>query len=173
MLGLFIATVAAGVCQDFPIAATDGICSETVMGVIPSIDKMPSALIKSPANRARLTGAFKITVETKNFNPFQQVANPIQGYLSQPQSLGLNGLINGAIQVVIQHIPDPSKAPPAESISFFQIMSTNEVIVPANSIPTKGLHRICTMLGAQSLQPVVMPVAKRGSQDDCIRVFIQ
>lgn len=31
----------------------------------------------------------------------------------------------------------------------------------------KGAYRVCTMIAARNHQPVMMPVAKRGPQDDC------
>ncbi len=65
--------------------------------------------------------------------------------------------------------------------SFFQALNTPSgndgktkftVEVAPGQIKTTGLHRICTMAASSTGQPVVMPVAQRGAQDDCIRVTI-
>jgi hypothetical protein len=48
---------------------------------------------------------------------------------------------------------------------------TLSVVIPAGTLPV-GLLRICSISGSESHQPVVMPVAQRGSQDDCIRVEV-
>jgi len=42
----------------------------------------------------------------------------------------------------------------------------------ANGLPA-GLYRCCTMASSFAHTPVIMPVAQRGSQDDCIRFTVQ
>ncbi|CAG8833909.1 36870_t:CDS:1, partial [Racocetra persica] len=44
----------------------------------------------------------------------------------------------------------------------------NELSVKVDGLP-RGFYRLCTMSSTHSHQPVIMPVAQRGSQDDCIR----
>lgn len=36
----------------------------------------------------------------------------------------------------------------------------------------KGFYRVCTMSSAANHQPVLMPVAQRGAQDDCQRFSV-
>ena len=102
-------------------------------------------------------------------------------FLLAPQSLASNGKIEGFEQLVIQAIGDVNRAPSAFTTSFFQTLTqasdgngktTFVVNVPPKQISTTGLHRICTMAASAGGQPVVMPVAQRGSQDDCVRVNI-
>ncbi|KAK3301690.1 uncharacterized protein B0T15DRAFT_544364 [Chaetomium strumarium] len=33
----------------------------------------------------------------------------------------------------------------------------------------EGAYRVCTMVAARNHQPVAMPVAQRGAQDDCMK----
>ncbi|KAH6572497.1 hypothetical protein BASA62_003324 [Batrachochytrium salamandrivorans] len=42
----------------------------------------------------------------------------------------------------------------------------------AGQLTINGNYRICSITGSDSHQPVIMPVAQRGSQDDCIRVTV-
>jgi transcription initiation factor TFIID subunit 15 len=36
----------------------------------------------------------------------------------------------------------------------------------------KGFYRVCTIVAAANHQPVLMPVAQRGSQDDCTKFIV-
>ena len=82
----------------------------------------------------------------------------------------------GHSHVSIQDLGDGDKPPNAEKFEFFNGLddpSDNEslsVDVPGLS---PGLKRLCTMTGSSSHQPLLMPVAQRGAQDDCIRFVIR
>ena len=39
-------------------------------------------------------------------------------------------------------------------------------------INSTGTFRLCTITGANTHQQMIMPVAKRGAQDDCIRFTV-
>jgi len=41
----------------------------------------------------------------------------------------------------------------------------------AGGLPA-GSYRLCTMTSSSNHQPVLMPVAQRGAQDDCIRFTV-
>ncbi|KAG5461011.1 MAG: hypothetical protein BJ554DRAFT_6868, partial [Olpidium bornovanus] len=77
-------------------------------------------------------------------------------YYTQPQTLNSDGIIKGALTVGLN-----------DAAGGDGRLSTD---VPANTLNTAGVYRICTMVGAFSHQPVVMPIAQRGAQDDCIRI---
>ncbi|KAI8899988.1 hypothetical protein BC833DRAFT_563672 [Globomyces pollinis-pini] len=157
-------------------------CSSTVQGVIPDVNNMVSTMIQEPASGATLNGAqgFQVKFSSINLNSGFGL-NAQNQFLLAPQTIGANGKIEGLQQLVIQKINNPNAAPAAAQVSFFQAVNQKSnnngvgnfnVNVPAGAVKTKGLHRICTMAAAAAMQPVVMPIAQRGAQDDCIRVNI-
>lgn len=159
-----------------------GSCSTTIQGKIPSSDNMPSTLIISPENGAVLKPNIKFNVEIAISNiETGHFSDPDTEYYVTPQELNSEGLILGHTHVTIQEINGQSP-PDAKEFAFFKGINdkadsqghlTAEV-VSEDGKPglSPGNYRICTMSGSFSHQPVIMPVAKRGSQDDCIRILI-
>jgi transcription initiation factor TFIID subunit 15 len=100
-------------------------------------------------------------------------------YYTQPQTLNAQGQIKGHQHVTIQRLASTTNAPDASVKDFFKGVNdaapadgTLVVAVPARTLTTPGTYRICTISGSFSHQPVVMPIAQRGAQDDCIRVTV-
>jgi hypothetical protein len=66
--------------------------------------------------------------------------------------------------------------PPASNVDFFSVVNDPPlngkcdftVNIPPNKLK-RGAYRVCIMVAAATFQPVVMPIAQRGPQDDCIR----
>ncbi len=97
-----------------------------------------------------------------------------------------NGLIIGHSHVVIQKLADDdtsdeeiSDPPSAQSFVFFKGLNQDDQAIPgrlsitvSDGIQETGIFRICTMTSSSGHQPVLMPVARRGSQDDCVRVKV-
>lgn len=159
-----------------------GSCSTTIQGKIPSSDKMTSTLIISPENGAVLIPFTKFSVDILIDNiETGHFSDPDTEYNIDPQDLNSDGLILGHTHVTIQNL-DGNKPPNAAEFEFFKGVndkadSEGRLTVDVVSEDGKaGLHpgnyRICTMAGSFSHQPLVMPVAKRGSQDDCIRITV-
>jgi hypothetical protein len=158
------------------------LCSSTQQGLIPDVNNMVSTLITDPAPSATVNGAQGFTVTFTTINLMAGVSVNLQNqYLLSPQTLAGNGKIEGFQQVTIQPLANQARAPQASVTSFYSAVTTASdgngrttftVNVPAGGVGTRGLHRICTMAAAAGGQPVVMPVAQRGAQDDCIRVTI-
>ncbi|KAJ3256157.1 hypothetical protein HK103_005726 [Boothiomyces macroporosus] len=158
-------------------------CASTVQGLLPDVNKMVSSMISQPASGATVDAAqgFDIVFKTQNLQT-GFVADLEKQYLLIPQTVDPNtGFIQGHAQVSIQKIPNAQEAVPASSVEFFQVLDTKpganglttfKVNVPAGAIKTNGVHRICTVSATASGQQVLMPVAQRGAQDDCIRVTV-
>lgn len=151
----------------------NGSCSFTQQGEIPSINKMVSSFIISPKNGAILKASepFKITVITKNLET-GHFSDPNNQYYAFPQQLNSKGQIKGHQHITIQKISE--KLPPDASATVFfkgldQKAQGDFLSVTIDKKLEKGLYRICTMSGSFSHQPLIMPVARRGAQDDCIR----
>jgi len=155
-----------------------GDCSSAAQGQIPSVDNMVSTLIIEPENLAKLPlgKEFEVAAIVDNMST-GFFTDPQIEYYTQPQLLDSNGRIKGHNHVTIQKIRDPRVPPNAQDKQFFKGLNfaadgdgKMSVKVDAGSITEPGIYRICTMAGTFSHQPVIMPIAQRGAQDDCIRV---
>lgn len=151
----------------------EGSCSQTFMGEIPNIDRMISTLIRFPANNEVITEnkPFTIRTETTNLNT-GFFSDPAKTYYKFPQALDKSGRIQGHSHVTIQKlngrgVPDP------RIFAFFKGLNEKAKNGILTADVEKGLpagnYRLCTMSSAFSHQPVLMPVAQRGAQDDCVR----
>ncbi|GBC04643.1 hypothetical protein RclHR1_00580008 [Rhizophagus clarus] len=152
-------------------------CVSLEIGEIPAVNNMVSALIVNPKNGQSIKRNTPFNVDTK-------VQGLSTGFFSDPavdyyqiqQTLDKNGQIQGHSHITIQqlsgnNIPDP------QTFAFFKGLNdaAKNGVLSVNvekGLPQKGTYRICTMNSSNSHQPVVMPVAQRGSQDDCIRVNV-
>jgi len=152
-------------------------CVSLEIGEIPDVNHMVSALIVKPEYNQRIK-------KGKAFNVTMKVNNLIAGFFSDatndyyqiPQTLR-GGKIQGHSHITIQKL-DGNTVPDPTVFAFFKglnepLINGNELTVAVSTgLPTTGLYRICTMNAANSHQPVVMPVAQRGAQDDCIRIIV-
>ena len=90
-----------------------------------------------------------------------------------------DGIIQGHQHVVVQKMDeakgplDPSKFDFFKGLDQNPDAKTNDLSVKVEKGLTAGEYRICTITGTVSHQPVIMPVAQRGAQDDCIRINVQ
>jgi hypothetical protein len=155
-----------------------GACSETIQGAIPPATKMVSTIISTPANGAILgiQEPFTVTVNTVNMQ-LGFFDDPKTLYYASPQTLNNNLNIQGHQHVTIQQLTSLTQPPDAQQFDFF--LGLNDAggngVLSANvakGLPRAGTYRICSITGSRGHQPVVMPVAQRGSQDDCIRVTV-
>ncbi|GKT88384.1 LOW QUALITY PROTEIN: ribosomal protein S17 [Colletotrichum tofieldiae] len=156
---------------------TAGSCNGIPMGKIPAQKNMISAIITNPQPGTKLQASttFNVSVQTTHLKAGVFV-NPTTNYYTAPQDLDGAGDIIGHCHVTIQDIgsmdsttpPDPSK------FAFFKgiddagngkglLQATVSGGLPA------GTYRVCTMIAAANHQPVAMPVAQRGAQDDCTK----
>ncbi|GES88738.1 ribosomal protein s17 protein [Rhizophagus clarus] len=158
-----------------------GFCSETIQGDVPSADKMTSTLIISPQNEALLqpNEPFSVDVSIQNLGT-GFFSDPETQYYTKPQSLNGQGIIEGHTHVTIQRLSG-DHPPDARKFDFFKGLNdkakkgTLSVDVIGDNgkagLPI-GRYRVCTMSSSFAHQPLLMPIAKRGSQDDCIRINV-
>ncbi|KAL8381833.1 hypothetical protein RB595_005878 [Gaeumannomyces hyphopodioides] len=157
---------------------TAGSCNPIPLGRIPSTAQMPSAIITRPGHGARLPAgaAVDVVVVVRKLDAGYLV-NPAAAYYTAPQDLDAQGRIQGHLHITVQRLaagygatvpPDPT------DFVFFKGLDDplNEMGELVTEVPgglPAGVYRICTMMAARNHQPVVMPVANRGAQDDCVR----
>lgn len=155
-----------------------GFCSDTAQGEVPSVDNMVSTLILAPPNGGKVLAnkPFDVTVQTRNLitGHFSDPANGT--YYTQSQQLQ-GGKILGHNHITVQFLGNAKQDPDPKIFAFFQGLNNasngqgklTQTVTPIKQV---GLYRICTMTSSFTHQPLLMPVAKRGSQDDCIRIDI-
>ena len=151
------------------------------MGDIPAKTAMVSSTILNPP-----TGGQAIASDT-TFNITIQMANIVAGqftnadatYYAAPQFLQ-GGVVVGHTHVTVQDLGkslNPQTALDATQFAFFkgindagngQGLLTAEV---TGGLPA-GNYRVCTMASAANHQPVLMPVAQRGTADDCTKFVV-
>lgn len=159
-----------------------GSCSNTIQGEIPASNKMPSTLIISPKNGEELKANKEFNVDIVVDNLVTgQFSDPDMEYNLVPQKINHHGLIFGHTHVTIQEL-NGHNPPNSEEFAFFKgvndkadasgLLTVDVVSEDGKKGLPAGTYRICTMSGAFSHQPVIMPVAKRGAQDDCIRIRV-
>src|ERR1044071_8680501 len=140
------------------------------MGDIPSVDRMVSTVILNPKNGDNLDAGQTFTIQVN-------IANST--YYSAPQALQ-GGQIVGHTHVTVQDTGNslnPTQPLDAKQFVFFKgindagngqgLLSTDVT----GGLPN-GNYRLCTMSSASNHQPVLMPVAQRGSQEDCVRFTV-
>ena len=137
---------------------------------------MISAIITSPkpAENIAASTTFTISVQMKGLTA-GSFTNAAATYYSAPQDLAGNGQIIGHTHVTVQDLGNslqPSTAPDPVQFAFFKgINDAGNGNGLLSATVTGGLpagnYRVCSMTSSSNHQPVLMPVAQRGAQDDC------
>lgn len=147
------------------------------MGKIPASTNMISAMILNPQAGKTVTAGttFNISVQTTHLNAGNFV-NPTTNYYTAPQDLDANGDIIGHCHVTVQDIGSLDSTTPPDPTRFAFFKGIDDAgngqgllqAVVSGGLPV-GVYRVCTIIAAQNHQPVAMPVAQRGAQDDCTK----
>lgn len=151
-----------------------GSCNPAPIGVIPSVDNMPSSKFVSPANGDTIpaNSAFTISMAIKNMITGNFV-NAQENYFAAPQQLN-NGQIVGHTHVVVETLSDLAQTTPTNPKQFAFFKGVNGAaqggVVTADvedGLPA-GAYRLCSINAAANHQPVIVPIAQHGSLDDCV-----
>jgi hypothetical protein len=151
------------------------------MGDIPAKTDMVSSIIIFP-----LPGSATIESDTA-FNISVQVSNLVAGfftnadatYYAAPQALS-GGKVVGHTHVTVQDLGaslNPTTALDPTQFAFFKGINDDgngQGLLQATvtgGLPA-GNYRVCTMASASNHQPVLMPVAQRGTPDDCTKFTV-
>lgn len=150
------------------------------MGDIPAKENMISSIIVNPAPGENINAetTFQIQVQTTNLVA-GTFTNPDNTYYAAPQQLQ-GGKVVGHTHVTVQNLGNsltPSTAPDPTTFAFFLGINDNGngngllSATVTGGLPA-GNYRVCTMTSASNHQPVLMPVAQRGAQDDCTKFTV-
>ncbi|KAL8663868.1 MAG: hypothetical protein Q9202_003554 [Teloschistes flavicans] len=153
-----------------------GSCNGIPMGDIPATTNMVSTILTNPSGGCIAANTdFNVELQVANLNA-GVFTNPTVTYYTAPQALK-GGNIIGHVHVTIQPLGNsltPNKALDASTFAFFKGIDDagdgngGLKAAVAGGLPA-GFFRVCTMSAAANHQPVTMPVAQRGAQDDCVR----
>lgn len=155
---------------------TGGSCNGIPMGRIPAENNMVSSILLNPAHNDDIEPEtdFDIEVQVSNFAP-GSFTDAQSTYYSAPQDLDGAGNIIGHTHVTVQDLGNsltPQQPLDATDFVFFKGINDegngNGLLTATveGGLPP-GNYRVCTMFAAANHQPVLMPVAQRGAQDDC------
>lgn len=151
------------------------------MGKIPAQNRMVSSIIVSPQPNEDIAENqdFDIQVQTANLAA-GSFTNPDNTYYAAPQDLDGSGNVIGHTHVTVQDMGGsmtPTQALDASQFAFFKGINDDgngQGLLSATvdgGLPA-GVYRVCTMSSASNHQPVLMPVAQRGAQDDCTKFTV-
>jgi hypothetical protein len=169
-------------CKKSDLAAGDGTqipegyCVSLEIGEVPSVDNMVSSIIISPKYNKVIKRNTPFMVKMKVINlETGFFSDPLVDYYQIPQTLK-HGKIQGHSHITIQKL-DRGEVPDPKIIAFFKGLNEKDEngVLSVNvdkGVPEKGIYRICTINSSNSHQSVIMPVAARGAQDDCIRIRV-
>jgi transcription initiation factor TFIID subunit 15 len=150
------------------------------MGEIPATNRMVSTVFTSPTNGQDIqpNTAIKFSVKVANLQA-GTFTNPDNTYYAAPQQLQ-GGQIVGHTHITVQDMnnqENPQNALNAEDFAFFKGINDNgdgNGLLSADlaaGLPN-GVYRACSLSASSNHAPVIMPVAQRGAQDDCIRFTV-
>lgn len=151
------------------------------MGDIPAKNQMVSTVILNPQDGQTIDAGkdFNITVQVSNLAA-GSFTNAVATYYAAPQTLK-GGIIVGHTHVTVQDLGgslNPKQPLDPTQFAFFKGINDNGngqgtlQAVVTGGLPA-GNFRVCTLTSASNHQPVVMPVAQRGAQDDCTRFTVK
>ncbi|KAJ6626939.1 hypothetical protein B0H10DRAFT_2161448 [Mycena sp. CBHHK59/15] len=153
---------------------TTGSCNPAPIGLIPSVDKMPSCKFNFPKNGDTINAnvAFDATLNVQNFHT-GVFTNAQKTYFAAPQTLDSSGLIIGHSHMVIETLTSLDQITPTNPQKFFFFKGVDAAAVNgeltvnvAAGVPA-GAYRICSINSSSNHQPVIVPIAQHGSLDDC------
>ncbi|TQV93440.1 hypothetical protein V2A60_010152 [Cordyceps javanica] len=158
-----------------------GSCNGIPMGNIPATTKMVSSIFVNPQNGDNIAAKqdFDIQVQMINFAP-GAFTNATTTYYSAPQDLNQDGFIIGHTHVTVQDTGrtlNPQAPLDPQKFAFFKGINdagNGRGLLSAKvtgGLPA-GNYRLCSMSSSANHQPVLMPVAQRGAQDDCVRFTV-
>ena len=150
------------------------------MGDIPAKTSMVSSVITFPTTGGTVESdtTFNISVQTSNLVA-GSFTNADATYYAAPQFLS-GGQIVGHTHVTVQDLGNslnPTTALDPTQFAFFKgINDAGNGKGLLQAVVTGGLpagnYRVCTMASASNHQPVLMPVAQRGTADDCTKFVV-
>jgi len=154
---------------------TTGSCNPAPIGVIPSVDNMPSSKFIFPKNFDTIKSGQTFTIQMA-IRGMQTGAfvNAQANYFGAPQQLNSKGQIIGHSHVVIESLSSLDQTTPSDPKKFVFFKGLNAAAqggkltadVAAGLAP--GFYKLSSINTSSNHQPAIVPVAQHGSLDDAI-----
>ncbi|KDQ54819.1 hypothetical protein JAAARDRAFT_160037 [Jaapia argillacea MUCL 33604] len=152
-----------------------GSCNPAPMGVIASVNNMPSSKFVFPKNMDNLgvNQSFTIQMAISNLATGNFV-NADQNYFAAPQFTNGNGDVEGHSHVVIEQLDSLTQTKPTNPAKFVFFKGLNAQaqngILTANVTGglDAGVYRMASINSAANHQPVLVAIAQHGALDDMI-----
>ncbi|KAJ7766621.1 hypothetical protein B0H16DRAFT_1522018 [Mycena metata] len=170
----FCATAAVGLTDGQQLLA--GSCNPAPMGLIPSIDHIPTVRISQPQNgmTVAVNTTIPLTLLVSNLESGIWV-DFTSNFLSAPQQLGASGNVLGHYQVVIEELEALNSTIPTDSskFAFFSILedvadSKNTTTTAVTGGLPEGFYRLTATPHAANYQPVLAPIQQHGALNDVV-----
>jgi len=152
-----------------------GSCNAAPIGVIPSVDNMPSAKFIFPPNFAAVQAneTFSIKIAINHLDTGWSTSSQTS-YMSAPVVVNAGGDVMGHVHVVIEHVTGFGQTTPTDprTFVFYRMVAGLAVNGVLSSDVTGGLpagyYRIATWSVGANHQPIASPVAQRGTMGDMV-----
>lgn len=147
------------------------------MGIIASVDNMPSSKFVFPQNldTVKANTAFTVKMAIRGLTTGNFV-NAAANYFSAPQQIDDSGNIKGHSHIVIEKVNGIKDTTPTDPTKFAFFKGLNDAaeggVLSAevtDGLP-EGTYRIASINSAANHQPVLVAVAQHGSLDDMVYV---
>ncbi|KAK1222427.1 hypothetical protein PQX77_014760 [Marasmius sp. AFHP31] len=153
----------------------EGSCNAAPMGIIPSIDHIPSLKFQFPLNNAVLAvnDPFTIRLGVNNLATGNFV-NSQTNYLAAPQQVDSSGLVLGHTAIVIEQLDSLNQTAPTDPsrFSFFKSALGQLTNGFHGFDVTGGLlagsYRLSSVTTDANHHPIVVPLLQHGSIDDAV-----
>jgi hypothetical protein len=146
------------------------------MGQLPAKNKMISLVFLNPQNAQTIKSGetFNITLQVNNLQA-GSFTDADATYYAAPAKLNSAGILIGHVHVTVQDVGkslNPTKPPDPTKFAFFKgIDDAGNGQGLLSATVTGGLppsnYRVCSITSASNHQCANMPVAQRGSYEDC------
>ncbi|KAL0069329.1 hypothetical protein AAF712_003694 [Marasmius tenuissimus] len=153
----------------------EGSCNVAPMGIIPSINHIPSLKFQSPLNGAVLAinEAFLIRLGVKNLAT-GNFASSRTNFLSAPQQVDSNGLVLGHTAIVIEKLETLNQTVPTNPTRFDLYNATLELFTDgfhgfnvSKGLPA-GFYRLSSVTTDANHHLIVAPLLQYGAIDDAV-----
>ncbi|KAF7337837.1 hypothetical protein MVEN_02006600 [Mycena venus] len=167
----FCATTGASITNGQQL--TGGSCNPAPMGLIPSVNNMPSVLIFEPQKGSTIAANTTFTLELAVSNIQGGVFTSFSSnFLAAPQTLDSTGNIIGHYHVVIDELDALNSTIPTDSqkFTYFNVVTNPDVngLITTNitnGLP-EGFYRMTVTARAANHQPALVPISQHGALND-------
>ncbi|KAI0761187.1 hypothetical protein BD413DRAFT_495798 [Trametes elegans] len=152
-----------------------GSCNPAPMGVIASVNNMPSSKFVNPKNGATIPANKNFTIQMAINNlETGHFTNALQNYFAAPQVVNAQGNIQGHSHVVIDKLTALDQTTPTDPLNGFVFFKGLNDVAQGGILSTvvpglpAGAYRLASINAAANHQPALVAIAQHGSLDDMV-----